>query len=442
MHFWVIVPFMYYCYILIASNSMVSDIDADLGLVCFEPDLTYFKYRVSCYYSYLISGTDNQWIRFCTLDQFVDYCHFVLRAYAHLTHNEKYQKFGFATDSIGKIKTITGSILIPTYILDMIREICRVMYTDARIDVVAYFPLNQRGLGLCPGIGYKAMYHAISSSLDNWFQFCSLSPLVQENPGKSPIFVTTDKNMAYANGSTCHKSRLESVNQLRFLRASGMTYYLGYKAKTSISDASVAEAYELEPYKKLVHSSEAYPDRRSYDTIHTADSYMYDASGTRFNMIDFLQAHDLTNILVATTREIDGKTFFSSPTPIVEFKYGVIGPEQVHRILSAITLKESDFDTSKSIRSKLSIGIAFSYPTVDLNTPFIPRFPSLENPSLLSRPGPRGKGVKTGKRRKNGKRKKKSKSLSDKDVKENGTDDKTSDHGDLNTIEDDDLGLK
>lgn len=313
-----------------------------------------------------------------------------LRIYAHLSFNGLYNANGFATESVSKIVATVGSPLLPTYILDMIREICRPMYTDAGYSVLAYFPANDQGFGPCYGLGWNTTDVFISSQLTHKIKdFCS--PLVQENPGKVPIFISTNRHFGYANGSTCPVFRMESMNRLRFLPPF-TTFYLGFRKFNRSIPGLVEEANSMR-MSAFVPTERGFPDRDELvKSKYDERDQFFDAKGDVFCI-----PYDIK----------DG--FFSpycDPAAIVplaaegalrpEPVFGLVTREEFQEFLKKFCLSDAILANPSLFRSRFNFGLGFRFDVEYLATLQFARFPSNSNPSKvtlgMSKPQVTGKG--------------------------------------------------
>jgi len=354
----------------------------------FKPDLTEFNRQCRYYYNIAIATAEfTVWQSFCTSNEFVDYCNLVLRFYAHLTLYPLYNAGNLKTESPSKLKNL-AELSVPKFILDMCREICRPMYTDQSVDLVAYFPLIHRGIGLVPGVGVLARHRTISMAIKH-YSFFNSSIVAEESLGKSPIFVATDKFFAYANGSSCPEFRMKSVNALKFLKPK-TTFYLAF------NDINTTRAVDV-PY---VHTPVqilnpdpvlAAPVVNFDDATIPADAGIYDAAGELWNLSRFCAAHQLTVDLTPVV-VVGGVNMRPMPAPLVGFQYGGFRPEVIHLIVRALNPIDEELADRQRARARLCIGNGFTFMSygyfITDHTVFpdklTPSKPSLDKPMNLN----------------------------------------------------------
>lgn len=363
------------------------------GLVCFQPDLTRFEYLCRQHFLHVLQRLESlsAWNRVPTPVDFYNYCLRCLRAYAHMSLGPRYAAHGFRTDSIGKIKTTIGSVVLPTYIYGMIREICRPMYSDTSVEICAYMRLDQaQGVGLVPGIGWTSTDRFFSSLFARNAEL-QTSVLEEESPASAPIFVSTDTNFAFANGSTPPVYRLEAMNALRHLRPHSV-FYLGYRNITLAPGLDVAPVItnvntvaftgfpEPAPVQVNVHNFDP-------GTPLAAQIEFYDANGVNFGLSTFCGYHQITIDMVDTVQMMDaqGNVLDVRRVPVpppAQFSYGVLGPQVVHSIIRALNPVDPEYTDRVSIRGRLCLGNAFAYAIYPYHNTFDSAFPSSAHPSV------------------------------------------------------------
>lgn len=378
----------------------------------------------------MCSKAENIWMKFVTADEFVDYCDVVLRAYCHLTNSHYYLQYGFMTDSKNKIMiTIGQRVHIPVYILDMIREICRPMYTSMELDVVCYFKLtSKKGGGLVPGLGWTNLHNSISGLLFTHFnKHVMLTELVEERLGKSPLFVSTDKSFAYSNGSTCPDFRLESVNMLRSYRPRMTEHYLG--CSSIVRAAAVQTAFKLTTCKNIDCIGPAYPAAENYDVHDYSDCVIFDAADEKFDFTRFLQSNEITSGIVPDTLNKDGVIYNRVSTQLDKpFHYGCFEKEVVHKYFLCVCVLEAEIADRQQIRSRMCLGNAFRFDTYQIFSSESVRFPSDLNPSKGSL-DLHSQTTSTGKKKRKPRKKKKT------DENENNRDEAETNLRDDNSLE-------
>jgi len=323
----------------------------------------------------------NAWSRFVSEDDFKSYCLNCLRLYLHITYGEKFGANGFRTESFSKISITSGTVRIPTYVLDMIREVCRVMYMGDAIDFIAFMPLDGEGVGVVPGLGWNSTMNTISNIFAQNPFSCDISEIVQEQPGKAPLFVSTDFSFAYANGSTPAAYRLESMNLLRHVRPR-TKIFLSYRNINMRQ--GVDTPVQLKTLQKLDPSYPTLPKRKGNKTsiFKAADqSSIIDAAGNPMAYYDFVIGDPKTIDLRAPVT-VGGIQYVTAPSDVL-FNYGSLGKSLVHSIVRAMNPTDDELSSRECIRARLTFGNAFRYDCVERVIPLQSRFPSEANPSII-----------------------------------------------------------
>lgn len=352
------------------------------SVICFAPDLEGFHYYVSVFYnSMLHQASQSVWSNFVTEAEFSTYVLVALRAYMHLTHNSLFAQFGFRTESPAKLKNTIGNMLVPVYILDMIREICRPMYLGSDSQLVAFLPLTAPGCGLAPGLGYLSYYSSLSELIGSVFAQVPSTPIVPEAPGISPAFISTDTSLAYSNGSTCPQFRLESVNKLRHIRPHPVIYVGWTQIRTQSVPPTVFAFTQL---STIIQNHVAPPARRTYSSYKPVPRvYIYDALGIRFELSDFAEFNVQTIEMVSPIL-VGPQMYLRVPTPSLTFNYGNHSPDALHRVVAMYARIESELSDPNTIRRVFTFGNTFRYDIIREYAIPSARFPSVENPSKES----------------------------------------------------------
>lgn len=356
------------------------------GIICFEPDLEFFNMHVRGYYNTLVNVQDA-WLKFCTSDQFLTYCKTCLRVYIHLSFGEDLQRYQFASESKAKIIATIGMPYVPTFVLDMIREICRPMYLGSDYNVQAYYPLDQEGTGLVPGLGWDYNHVSVSNAL---FRIAPdrCSSLVEERPGKSPIYLSTDRKFIFINGQTQPQSRIDSVNALRFLRPHGK-YMFGWKHKNS--NPGNPSLFELETIHKLDFADVRLPEHREY-AQYPESGTVHDRVGVETALPKFARGNLETAALVPPFDAEDphrpGSLISVRPTaePLEGFLYpNFCTPPVAHKIIRLLNASDAELGSEFDRAAYALYGTAFQHDTAYRLLDYTKsRFPSEESPSHLA----------------------------------------------------------
>jgi hypothetical protein len=349
-------------------------------LLCFAPDLQWFKYHVHQHFNLMIGlGDTGVWSRFVCFDIYYDYILTGLRLYLHLSSQAIYASNGFRTESISKMKATCPNMCVPAYVLDMYREIARPMYLGNETHLRAFMPLTSIGFGIVPGLGFKHHFPQISSLMRSNFKNYTIVDVIEESTGISPAFISTDNSLAYSNGSTCPTFRVDSVNRLRFLRPHP-ELYLGYQ-RINQSNRSAPITFNPTQISNLELETPFPPGLRTYtNKIPVHGVRIFDVFGSDIELRDFSRGN-INTISMVDNLMINNQLFMPQPIRI-EFNYGSFSPDTVHQIVSAFAVTDEMLKDRNEIRQIFTFGTCTFRHDIVLNyTAFGSRFPSDANPS-------------------------------------------------------------
>lgn len=357
-------------------------------LLCFDPDLESFRTLCSHWLDQWLLKLPSCWPSIPYHADFVDYCCFALRFYSHLMSTQTFTRFYFASDSSAKLNTY--NIHVPVYILDMIREICRPMYTNKYVELRTYFPLIHKGLGIVPGLGMLASYGAISS----WVIRSEMpsKPIVEENVGTTPVcIVSSDKrHYGYSNGCVLPTFRQEAIKLLKFISIHPR-FILGSRARESCPGQAIAyrvpvygESWISESISETTVTSNLTAAGYSRDD----DCFIHDTELRRRSYYDILGSREESCYL--TTSDTTGNVGddFTNPENAIGLdseSLGLIPVEYLALIMRAYSLTNLDFEERNFFRSKFNFGNSYAYKILPTIINIGNRFPSDENPSKESK---------------------------------------------------------
>lgn len=373
-------------------------------VVCFAPDLVEFEFLVNSFWNDMIIGsTVNVWTSFYTQAEFLQYCRNCLRAYSHICFNTMFSNAGFRSESHTKMLSVLDEACLPTFVLDMIREICRPMYMGEDMNMLAYFPLDGTGIGSVPGLGWNSLMASISRTMKlNLFNI-AVSLLVKEAPGKSPVFISSDVSTAYSNGSTIKPYRLLAVSKLKHLRTMP-TLYFGYQAANTKMGVDVVPVpiqvrkLEFTPVPVITRTNVGPITYKATDTRS-----IYDASGNAMLYTKFVGGH-VSTIHLAPLVVVGGTSYLRSPGDLTGFAYGRLSRTRAHALVAAFNLNDEQLASRDVLRGLFNFGNTFRFDNVE-TVPFIgSRFPSETHPSQIKDDAP-GATAKIGKKKRKKKKK-------------------------------------
>lgn len=184
-------------------------------VVGYTPDLRGFKRQLLLHYNAVyITETQNRWAKFVSSDDYIAIAMLFLRAYSHAVHNRRYNSGGFTTDSVSKVLATVDTLRVSRYVRDMVREVCRGIKLDQTI-FVPYFPLQENGEGLVPGLGLNSsLLMAWSDTVRNRTDL-DLVSLEEESPKDAPFGLSLPERTIYVAENPMIGWRLEAVKLLR-----------------------------------------------------------------------------------------------------------------------------------------------------------------------------------------------------------------------------------
>jgi len=385
-----------------SSEIILSD-TVEHKIVCFEPDLTLFKEEMKGLYdSLVLHYFTSAWDAFVEWEQFELFAIKCMRVYSHLSFNHLFVTNGFATDSTSKIISTIGTLCLPVYMLDAIREICRPMYTDAGYSILPYFPANDEGLGPCYGLGWNNTEVFISSSLSRKIGDLA-TIMVQENPGKCPIFISSNLHFGYANGSTCPTFRMESMNRLKFLKPFPR-FYLGFRtfnrSRPGVSEVPVT--MRMQDYNPTARSVPDWSEMVK-DSFVEQDTF-FDAEGNPFVIpYEFRDIRSFAHLCHADAVRPAPQIGARAPVP----RFGLVTKDDFVKLLMRFSINDAILSDPLKFRAEFSFGTGFRFNAELFATTQFRHFPTPENPSKESLPlstrvgaGKESKGSKVKKKHK------------------------------------------
>jgi len=329
---------------------------------------------------------ESYWIKVPKLEDFLDYCRLALRVYSHLSYQPIFAEGGFTSESPAKIRATVSSITLPNFIHGMIREVCRPMWVGNDFVYIAYFPLDGKGSGPVPGLGWHAKHNVIASSMEMNFHKVDMERVEAENPERAPIFVASDKSYVYSNGCTPLPYILESINMLRHSRPNS-TIYLGWRSKQTQEYASVP--YEGTQATSIRFDTLVPPEVEEYSVTYedTSNEVIYDAAGNEHLMKNFVRGHAMTMTLSSPSSTTRDQTTYPGVRPMASFVYGVFSPEDIHSFVYRRSVTEEELGNATRVRSKFNFGSSYRGDCLFVAPRFSRSFPSEANPSIANSGG-------------------------------------------------------
>lgn len=193
-------------------------------LVFYEPNLVCFEYLVKVYWYHHLLNTsvrDSPWRSYVTFPDFLEYIKCALITYAHLTHNATYREGNVFTDSESKIKaTWHEKFLVPRYMRDTFREICRPMFAN-EVTFIPLFRLVYAGSSPLPRLGVKpSKFSAISMHIQQQYSECDPVPIEKEAPLAAPLMFVASRDWILSSTIKPELWRFEAFKVLRHFRRS------------------------------------------------------------------------------------------------------------------------------------------------------------------------------------------------------------------------------
>lgn len=373
---------------LITNMSTILDSVNEEYLLCFDPDLESFRTLCSLWLDNWVLHLPLAWPSIPRHADFVDYCCFALRIYSHLLSSQVFTRFHFVTDSSAKLNTY--SIHVPVYILDMIREICRPMYTNTYTELRTYFPLTNKGLGLVPGLGMKSSYGPISA----WVERSEIvsKPIVEEKVGTTPVCIVSSNKLyyGYSNGSVLPDFRQEAITMLKFIsihprfilgsskRENALGTAVGYRVPLYGESWDSESIVENTTTKNLVAKGYSRDDGCFiYDTSLTKCSY-YDVLGSRIDTC-YLTSND-----DGLPNTGDDHTNSENAIGLTNEALGAIPYDYLALIMKAYSISDSEFEDPRGFRARFNFGTTFLQKIIPIIPHIENRFPSNAHPSKES----------------------------------------------------------
>lgn len=192
------------------------------NVLFFEPNLRGYFSQLSVWYNQAVMNTSegNGWGQYVTFADLTQFFGSALTIYTHLSHSEVYVSRQCYTESPSKLKKVWGSLVIPRYIRDMIREIARPMELNGT-TIYPYVRPVLPGVAPANGFGVKPVkFKGVESCLKNmlrgglWDDFV---PIEAEAPKISPFFIATDSSVLLFVPSV-PSWRLTAISVLRHVR--------------------------------------------------------------------------------------------------------------------------------------------------------------------------------------------------------------------------------
>lgn len=358
-------------------------------LICFEPSLVRFKFLCNRWYLNHLNSTNlTVWSRFPLFADFYVYCTKVLRFYIHLSFTERFGHTGFRSESKNKLIGTVGAVYLPPYILDMIREIARPMYTNLGIEIQAFMPLTNddadQGIGIVPGLGWNSRENEISALVS--IQVPNAVLVIEERLGRAAIYTSTHKHFCYANGSQMPQSRLMSITYLR---------HVGVHAQWQLADRRInttpgTGVHYTPPRMNIVGMPEYVEfieDVRVDDVRMSEDdtTIIRDAQNLEVYLYKLYRNSVVTTELCEQIRlDVEGVEFdFNPPVVHTAFHYGLVTEHRLHAFLRAMSLNDIELEEPLVARSVMTLGLAFTYPHHPIPLFIEERFPSNAAPSKI-----------------------------------------------------------
>lgn len=184
--------------------------------VAFVPDTRGFELHLARWYMQNVeSASTTAWVRIPAYPDFLEYVRAVSRAYLHLSYGVKLQAHGYKSESLGKLRAVTEGLVIPRYVRDMIRELCRPMLIDD-VTFQPYAPLIYRGIDPVPGVGIRHPRDRAVSDFIAHTPSLDPVPVEAECPMALPGFISNEEHVCVL-AQNLPKWRFDAILILRHL---------------------------------------------------------------------------------------------------------------------------------------------------------------------------------------------------------------------------------